>query len=96
MNPLPLDAELTGVERRVIWFEAPDKALAEPLRFIAYVMTYGTSGDVATVRRYIGPHGFAEALDHIPPGILDNRSWAYWNAMAGRYRAPPMPAWRFA
>lgn len=91
MKPLPLNSELIDVARRVIWFEMPDKILAQPFRFIAYVMTYGTSEDVATLRRYIGDEGYAEALEHVPPGILDKRSWAYWNAMAGRYPAPPMP-----
>lgn len=31
------------------------------------------------------------ALDHAPPGILDPRSWAYWNVLADRYPPPPMP-----
>jgi hypothetical protein len=34
---------------------------------------------------------FQEALEHAPPGIIDKRSWAYWNVMFGRYPAPPMP-----
>jgi hypothetical protein len=33
-----------------------------------------------------------EALDKAPPGIIDPRSWAYWNlTIAGRYPPPPMP-----
>jgi hypothetical protein len=34
---------------------------------------------------------FREALEHAPPGIIDERSWAYWNTVIGRYPAPPMP-----
>jgi hypothetical protein len=35
---------------------------------------------------------FREALDKAPPGIIDPRSWAYWNlVIAGRYPPPPMP-----
>ena len=33
----------------------------------------------------------AEALDHAPPGIIDKRSWAYWNLKIGRFPAPPLP-----
>ena len=54
-------------------------------------MTYGTSEDIAVVWRYVQPEDFREALDHAPPGVIDERSWAYWNAMTGRYPAPPMP-----
>jgi hypothetical protein len=91
MKPLPLAPELLEVAPRVVWFEEPRQALADPARFLAYVMTYGTATDVATVRRHVGAEGFTEALDVVPPGIMDARSWAYWNAMAGRYPPPPMP-----
>jgi hypothetical protein len=35
------------------------------------------------------------ALDRAPPGIIDPRSWAYWNSKMGRYPAPPLPKRRF-
>jgi hypothetical protein len=54
-------------------------------------MTYGTSDDIAVVRRYLGLEDFREALERAPPGIIDERSWAYWNTMTGRYPVPPMP-----
>jgi hypothetical protein len=91
MKPLPCSADLLSLAPRVIWFEQPERALADPLRFLVYVMTYGTAEDLAVVRRYVQPDDFREALDHAPPGIMDARSWAYWNAMTGRYPAPPMP-----
>jgi hypothetical protein len=91
MKPLPYNADILAVAPRVIWFEEPEKALADPVRFLAYVMTYGTPEDVAVVQRYVGDDGFREALEHAPPGIIDERSWAYWQAMAGNYPAPPMP-----
>jgi hypothetical protein len=75
----------------VIWFEAPERALADPVRFLAYLMTYGTAEEIAVVRRYLTLSDFREALDHAPAGIMDERSWAYWNVMTGRYPVPPMP-----
>jgi hypothetical protein len=36
-----------------------------------------------------------EALDKAPPGIIDPRSWAYWNSKMGRYPAPPLPVRKF-
>ncbi len=91
MKPLPLVPELLDMASRVIWFEEPRQALANPVRFLAYLMTYGTPDDIATMRRHVGEDDFDEALKSAPPGIMDPRSWAYWNAMAGRYPPPPMP-----
>jgi hypothetical protein len=91
MKPLPHNADLLGLAPRVIWFEPPERALAEPVRFLAYVMTYGTLQDLAVIHRYLELDDFREALEHVPPGIMDERSWAYWNVMTGRYPVPPMP-----
>lgn len=91
MKPFPHSDDLMKVAPRVVWFKAPEAALADPVRFLAYVMTYGTPEDVAVVRRHVGDDGFREALEHAPPGIMDARSWAYWNVMAGKDDIPPMP-----
>ena len=91
MKPLPHIGDLLEVAPRVIWFEPPERALADPVRFLAYLMTYGTAEDIAVVQRYLGLDDFREALEHAPPGIIDERSWAYWNTVTGRYPVPPMP-----
>ena len=91
MKPLPRKPDILAVARRVIWFEPPEHSVADPIRFLAYLMTYGTLEDIAVVRHYLDLDDFRAALEHAPPGIIDERSWAYWNAMTGRYPAPPMP-----
>jgi hypothetical protein len=91
MKPLPHNADLLGLAPRIIWFESPERALANPVRFLTYVMTYGTLEELAVVRRYATMADFREALAGAPPGIMDERSWAYWNVMTGRYPVPPMP-----
>lgn len=91
MNPLPHNSDLLTIAPRVIWFEEPEKALCNPLRFLAYLMTYGTAEEISVVRRYTREEDFQEAIEEASPGIFDARSWAYWNAMIGRYPAPPMP-----
>lgn len=88
---LPRNPDLLAVAQRVIWFEPPEQALANPIRFLAYLMTYGTLNDIAVVRRYLDLADFRDALEHAPSGIIDERSWAYWNAMTGRCPVPPMP-----
>jgi hypothetical protein len=91
MKQLPRNGDLLAIAPRVIWFDPPERALAEPIRFLAYVMTYATAEEIAVVRRYVTLDDFREALENAPPGIMDERSWAYWNVMTGRYPVPPMP-----
>lgn len=85
------DDALLAVARRVVWFEPPEEALARPERFIAYAMRYATLADMAIVRRHFGDDRLRESLDRLPPGIVDDRSWSYWNAIFGRFPPPPQP-----
>lgn len=91
MNPIPLNAETEAVARRIVWFEAPAAALADPIRFMAYAMASATHEDMEVLRRYVSDEDLREALDKAPPGIIDPRSWAYWNSRMGRWPPPPLP-----
>ena len=91
MKPLPQNSDLLKVAPGVIWFESPERALANPIRFLTYLMTYGTADEVAIVMRYVSLEGFREALEQAPPGIFDERSWNYWHLKTGRHPPPPMP-----
>ena len=91
MKPLPKNDDLLNVARNVIWFEPPERALADPILFLAHLMTYGTADEVAIVMRYVSLDDFREALEQAPPGIFDERSWNYWHLMTGKHPPPPMP-----
>jgi hypothetical protein len=91
MKPLPETPELLSVAERVVWFKQPAEALADPVHFLAHVMTYGTVEDLRALRQVAGPDEFREVLDNAPPGVFDARSWAYWNLKCGRQPAPPLP-----
>lgn len=91
MKPLPETPELLAVAERVVWFKTPPAALAEPVHFLAHVMTYGTLEDLQALQGIVGPDEFREVLDNAPPGVFDTRSWAYWNLTSGRTPAPPLP-----
>jgi hypothetical protein len=95
MKPIPVTAQMLGVVPRIIWFEPPEQALADPVRFMAYAMTYARHEDMRVIREYVSDEDFREALDRAPPGIIDPRSWAYWNSKMGRYPAPPLPSRHF-
>ena len=91
LNTLPLTPEIEALARRVIWFEEPEVAIADPVRFATYAMTYALHEDMQALRRYWTDDDMREALANAPPGIFDGRSWAYWNLMLDRSPAPPLP-----
>jgi hypothetical protein len=91
MKPFPVTVELLHAAKRIIWFKSPEEALANPIELMAYAMKASTDEDMRLLLDYAGREGLIEAIDHAPAGIIDPRSWAYWNAKIGRYPAPAMP-----
>lgn len=89
MRPIPVTPETAEVARRIIWFEEPEKALADPVRFMAYAMTYAHHKDMRVIRQHVSDDEIRQALDTAPPGIIDPRSWVYWNLRMGRFPPPP-------
>jgi hypothetical protein len=82
--------DLHDVARRCVWFQSPEETLADPVFFIAHVLTYGVHSDVMKLRRHFDKDALANALANAPPGIMDPRSWAYWNLIL-RDLSPPPP-----
>lgn len=95
MKALPPTPDFLRAARRIIWFKPPETALGNPIELLAYAMKHSTDEDMALLLDHVGLNGIKEALDSAPPGIIDARSWAYWNAKVGRYPAPPMPSRTF-
>jgi hypothetical protein len=91
VTPLPATPELLDAARRIIWFKSPEEALRDPIHLLAYAMKHSTDEDMALLVGHYGLEGLRVALDAAPAGIIDGRSWSYWNAKVGRYPAPPMP-----
>jgi hypothetical protein len=88
---LPITSELLRVAQRVIWFEEPERALADPVQFLAHVMVFGTVEDLKALQGIVGKDEYREVLEQAPPGIFDARSRAYWNLVCDRRLAPPLP-----
>lgn len=91
MKPIPLTPETEALARRLVWFEEPAEALSDTFRFVAYALARATHEDMKLLHDFLTDDDLREALDNAPPGIIDPRSWAYWNTKLGRYPAPPMP-----
>jgi hypothetical protein len=95
MTPIPLNDETAALAKRLVWFEPPGEALADPVRFLAYAFARATHDDMNVLRRYLIDDDFREALSNAPPGIIDPRSWCYWHVRLGQYPAPPLPVRKF-
>ena len=94
MKPFPVTPETEALARRLIWFEPPAKALSDPIRLLAYTFANATPEDMRVIRAYRDDDDLREALDKAPPGIIDPRSWNYWNLRLGRDPVPPLPVRR--
>ncbi len=91
MQPIPLNDETKGLAESLVWFEPPAEALANPVRFMAYAFARATHEQMKILRTYVSLDDLREALDKAPAGIIDPRSWAYWNGRMGRIPPPPLP-----
>lgn len=91
MKPIPLTEEVRAVSRQVIWFEEPEQAISDPVRFLIYAMTYATFENMQIIRQHVTDDEMREALRNAPPGIIDPRSWSYWHLKLGQYPAPELP-----
>ena len=86
--------DLEHVARRLFWWKPPVEALADPRRFLAQVMVYGTAEDLTAVRQHFPESAFRETLAAPPPGLFDPRSWAYWHLVLD-VEGPAEPPRRF-
>ena len=97
MTPLPPTPANIELAKRVIWFEPPAQALAQPSRFLAYAFRFANLDDMDVIRRHYSADDLSNALINAPPGIIDPRSWAYWNLILRDLSPPPpMPTRTFA
>jgi hypothetical protein len=82
---------LIRVAQKLFWWKSPVAALDDPIRFVAQVMTFGTWEDVQTSRATLGDEVFRQVLATPPPGVFDDRSWAYWHHVFGIQPVPELP-----
>ena len=88
-------SDLLGVARRMVWFKAPEEALADTALFLSYAMTYGTVDDLRVVRAHYTDAQLRQVLGSGVPGVFDARSWAYWHAVLDIEPVPDLPVRRF-
>jgi len=90
----PYPDELVQVAKKALWYDSPENALADPPTFLAQLMIYGSSKNVAIVEHYVPLEDFRKVLEDAPAGIFTLDAWRRWHE---RLRIPmtPLPRRRF-
>jgi hypothetical protein len=70
--------DINRIAARVCWFKSASETLADESDFLCRVMQWATWEDAAQVMLVYGVEKWRRALAHAPPGVLDQRSWAFW------------------
>jgi hypothetical protein len=86
-----MDSELERLARTYVWWEAPERAVERQDLLLCQLMQLGAWDDVRWARGTFGDEAFRAALRHAPPGVLDKKSWTYWNRFYGVVPVPPLP-----
>jgi len=85
-----MNEELKQIAQRVNWFEPPEKVVQDVDRFLVYFMQYCLDTDIPVMRRYFTNQQFRQALDNRSPGIMDERSVAYWDLVLPQCKKNPI------
>lgn len=83
--------DLEQVATRLFWWKPAVEALADPQRFLAQVMVYGTVQDLTVARRHFPENAFRAVLADPPAGVFDPRSWSYWHVVFGLQPPSELP-----
>lgn len=88
MKTLPHTPELLALAKKLIWFQPPEESLDNPIELLTYAMAYARAQEMKALLEHVGIEGLAESIDARLPGIVDPRSWSYWNRKIGRTPSP--------
>jgi hypothetical protein len=92
---IPPHPDLIRVAGRLFWWESPEQALTNRLRFVAQVMNLGSWSDIKSVQQVMGESAFEEVLNQPPSGVFTPRRWNYWHLRLRKLPVPNLPR-RFA
>jgi hypothetical protein len=79
----PYPVELLRVARKVVWYDTPEQTLADLKTFLAQLMVYGSSADVAVTKRYVPAEEFRKVLENAPAGVFTQDAWKKWHEDLG-------------
>ena len=91
---LQADRRALRMAKKYVWWQSPERALADGRVLLAQMMTLGTAGDMRWLLSVVSSEHLLQVLDDPPIGVFNRRSWAFWHFRLGREPVPALPARR--
>ena len=91
LDPLATSDRAVAMARKYVWWQGPERTLAEPAQLLAQIMTLGTPDDVRWMLARASRDDLHTVLRDPPIGIFNGRSWSYWHRWLGQAPIPPLP-----
>jgi hypothetical protein len=91
---VPYPADLLRIARKVVWYDQPERTLADLDTYLAHLMVYGSSADVAVTAQYVPTEEFRRVLENAPAGLFAQEAWQKWHEQLGM-PVKPLPRRRF-
>ena len=80
--------------QKYVWWQPPEKTLADRKLFLAQIMTLGTVKDVRWMLAVTSADELCAVLRDPPIGTFNGRSWNFWHLRLGMAPAPALPVRR--
>ena len=91
VDRLTRDERATAMARKYVWWQPPERTLADRRLFLAQMMNLGTADDIRWLLSRVSTFELHELLDDPPVGIFNPRSWKFWHLRLGLTPAPELP-----
>ena len=87
---------LLRLAAKYLWWTAPNTIASEGVeRLVANVMEMGTWDDAACLLEVVGTEVFLHVLNAPPPGVISDKSLAFWHYRLGGNGRPSRSRSRF-
>ena len=83
------DRRAHTMARKYVWWQPPDRTLADRRLFLAQMMTLGSVDDVRWLLSHVSENSLRKVLRDPPAGVFNGRPWRFWHLRLG---CVPVPA----
>ena len=91
INSPPNRHRAVSMAQKYVWWKPPAETLAEPVLLVAQIMTMGTLEDAQWMLSCTSNDELRAVLRDPPVGVINGRSWTYWQRRLNGDPIPPPP-----
>ena len=90
-DPVEVSERALALAKKYVWWQGPERTLAEPVDLFAQIMTLGTVDDVRWLLTRVSRDDLRAVLRAPPIGTFNGRSWTYWHRWLDEMPIPLLP-----